>query len=71
MHPGLALGLLLTAFLEYRDKSMRNESDVFAFTKLPTLAIVSYIAVLDHPHADSKQGKLYSRISKHFESASG
>jgi uncharacterized protein involved in exopolysaccharide biosynthesis len=68
---GLALGLLLTALLEYRDKSMRNESDVFAFTKLPTLAIVSYIAVLDHPNADSKQGKLFSRIFKHFESASG
>jgi len=62
---------LLTALLEYRDKSLRNENDVFAFTKLPTLAIVSYIAVLDHPHADSKHGTLFSRISKHSESTSG
>jgi len=68
---GLGLGLLLTALLEYRDKSLRNENDVFAFTKLPTLAIVSYIAVLDHPHADSKHGTLFSRISKHSESTSG
>jgi len=68
---GLALGLLLTALLEYRDKSLRNEIDVFAFTKLPTLAIVSYIAVLDVPREDGKHGILFSRIFKHNESASG
>jgi uncharacterized protein involved in exopolysaccharide biosynthesis len=68
---GLALGLLLTAMLEYRDKSLRNESDIFAFTKLPTLAVVSYIAVLDIPHAHIKRGKLLSRKPKPIESASG
>ncbi len=68
---GLALGLLLTALLEYHDKSLRNESDIFAFTKLPTLAIVSYIAVLDVPRADSKRRKLFSQIFKPSESASG
>jgi polysaccharide chain length determinant protein (PEP-CTERM system associated) len=37
----LALGLLVVAFLEYRDKSLRTERDVWAFTKLPTLGIVA------------------------------
>jgi polysaccharide chain length determinant protein (PEP-CTERM system associated) len=68
---GMALGLLLTALLEYRDKSLRNESDIFAFTKLPTLAVVSYIAVLDTPRTHIKHGKLFSRTSKPIESAPG
>jgi capsular polysaccharide biosynthesis protein len=38
---GLALGLLLAAYLEYRDKSLRSERDVWAFTKLPTLGIIA------------------------------
>jgi polysaccharide chain length determinant protein (PEP-CTERM system associated) len=68
---GLALGLLLTALLEYRDKSLRNESDVFAFTKLPTLAVVSYINDLDKTRAAAKRGKLFSRTTKPIESAPG
>jgi uncharacterized protein involved in exopolysaccharide biosynthesis len=68
---GLGLGLLITALLEYRDKSLRNESDVFAFTKLPTLAVVSYIADLDLPHAGSKHGKSFFRKSKPTESVPG
>jgi polysaccharide chain length determinant protein (PEP-CTERM system associated) len=38
---GLALGALLAAYLEYRDKSLRSERDVWAFTKLPTLGIIA------------------------------
>ena len=38
---GIALGILITAFLEYRDKSLRTERDVWAFTKLPTLGIIA------------------------------
>ncbi|HEX5283063.1 MAG TPA: Wzz/FepE/Etk N-terminal domain-containing protein [Bryocella sp.] len=38
---GLGLGLLLAAYLEYRDKSLRSERDVWAFTKLPTLGIIA------------------------------
>ena len=48
---GLALGLLLAALLEYRDTSLRNESDIWAFTKLPTLAVVSYINESGSPRA--------------------
>ncbi len=40
---GLFLGLLLAALLEYRDTSLRNERDMWAFTKLPTLAVISRI----------------------------
>ena len=40
---GLGLGVLLIAFLEYRDKSLRTERDVWAFTKLPTLATIALI----------------------------
>jgi polysaccharide chain length determinant protein (PEP-CTERM system associated) len=68
---GLALGLMLTALLEYRDKSIRNEDDVFAFTKLPTLAVVSYINNLDTPRATGSRRKLFSRTAKPFESVRG
>jgi polysaccharide chain length determinant protein (PEP-CTERM system associated) len=67
---GLALGLLLSALLEFRDTSMRNERDVWAFTKLPTLAIVSCINELDHPRGRRKRGRLFSRVTESVESAS-
>jgi capsular polysaccharide biosynthesis protein len=68
---GLVLGLLIAALLEYRDKSLRTESDVFAFTKLPTLAIISFIDDLDNTRTAGKRGKLFSRTTKPIESAPG
>jgi polysaccharide chain length determinant protein (PEP-CTERM system associated) len=68
---GLFLGLMLAGWLEYRDISLRNEGDVWAFTKLPTLAVISYVNELDHPHARRKRGKLFSRTTEPIESASG
>jgi uncharacterized protein involved in exopolysaccharide biosynthesis len=68
---GLALGLLLAALLEYRDTSLRNEGDILAFTKLPTLAVVSYITDLDHVRAAGKRRKPLSRKPKPIESALG
>jgi polysaccharide chain length determinant protein (PEP-CTERM system associated) len=38
---GLAIGLMLVAWLEYRDTALRSERDIWAFTKLPTLAIIA------------------------------
>lgn len=38
---GIALGIVIVALLEYRDKSLRSERDVWAFTKLPTLGIIA------------------------------
>jgi len=30
------------AFIEYRDTALRNERDIWAFTKLPTLAVIEF-----------------------------
>jgi polysaccharide chain length determinant protein (PEP-CTERM system associated) len=68
---GLALGLLFAALLEYRDTSLRNERDVWAFTKLPTLAVVSYISDLDHSRAALKRWNFFSRTAKPLESVRG
>ena len=40
---GLFLGLLLAGLLEYCDTSLRTERDIWAFTKLPTLATISHM----------------------------
>jgi capsular polysaccharide biosynthesis protein len=61
---GLFLGLLLTALLEYRDSSVRSESDIWAFTKLPTLAVVSYINNLTPPRAARERRRLFFRSEK-------
>jgi polysaccharide chain length determinant protein (PEP-CTERM system associated) len=38
---GLALGLLIVAWMEYRDTAVRTEKDLWSFTKLPTLGVIS------------------------------
>jgi hypothetical protein len=38
---GILIGLGLAGLLEYRDTSIRNERDIYAFLKLPTLATIS------------------------------
>jgi polysaccharide chain length determinant protein (PEP-CTERM system associated) len=40
---GLGFGVLLIAFLEFKDKSLRTERDVWTVTKLPTLATIALI----------------------------
>ncbi|MEK6398368.1 MAG: GNVR domain-containing protein, partial [Terriglobus sp.] len=37
---GLMIGLASAAFLEYRNIALQTEDDVYAFTKLPTLAVI-------------------------------
>ncbi|MGC9158358.1 MAG: GumC family protein [Terracidiphilus sp.] len=68
---GLFLGLLWSAVLEYRDTSLRNENDIWNFTKLPTLAVVSYISDLDRPRTARKRGGLFSRKTKSLQGAHG
>jgi polysaccharide chain length determinant protein (PEP-CTERM system associated) len=68
---GLMLGLLIAGLLEYRDTSLRNERDVSAFTKLPTLAIIAYINDLPQPTPEPSRWKLFSRTNKSMESVSG
>jgi polysaccharide chain length determinant protein (PEP-CTERM system associated) len=39
---GLILGTLIVALIEYRDTAVRSERDIWAFTKLPTLAVIGF-----------------------------
>jgi polysaccharide chain length determinant protein (PEP-CTERM system associated) len=61
---GLALGIGITLLLEFRDKSLRTESDVEQFLRLPTLAMVPQIGKWngDKKHRaqpeESKEGKV-------------
>jgi polysaccharide chain length determinant protein (PEP-CTERM system associated) len=65
---GLFLGLGIAALLEYRDTSLRNERDVWAFTKLPTLAVISHINGLPQPPNMRKFWNPFSRSRKPVES---
>jgi polysaccharide chain length determinant protein (PEP-CTERM system associated) len=51
---GLFLGLLIAGLIEYRDTSVRSERDIWVFTKLPTLAVISHIdglaQITEEPH---------------------
>lgn len=51
---GLFLGTMLVAWREYRDTVMRSERDVWAFTKLPTLGVISFS--INDPDAPSAGG---------------
>lgn len=68
---GLALGLVIAALLEYRDTSLRNERDIWAFTKLPTLATISRIAGLPQPAKTRGRWNPFSRTNKSIESVVG
>jgi len=68
---GLFLGLLLTALLEYRDTTLRGERDIWAFTKLPTLAIISQLEGLPRPEKIKTSRKLSLRTSKSTQIARG
>ncbi len=57
---GLGLGVLLIAFLEYQDKSLRTERDVWAFTQLPTLATIALI----HETKSKTKGSLGGLLKK-------
>jgi polysaccharide chain length determinant protein (PEP-CTERM system associated) len=58
---GLFLGLLLSALLEYRDTALRSDRDIWAFTKLPTLAVIAWSGEV----ADRKPGK-FARLKRLF-----
>ena len=68
---GLFLGLVMSALLEYRDTSLRDETDIWAFTKLPTLATISYVDGLSDYRADEGRShwNVLSRNRKPAEKA--
>jgi polysaccharide chain length determinant protein (PEP-CTERM system associated) len=57
---GLGLGVLFIAFLEYKDKSLRTERDVWTFTKLPTLATIALI----HDAKGNTKSSIDGRLKK-------
>lgn len=54
---GVLLGLLIVAWIEYRDTAVRTEQDIWAFTKLPTLAVISLAA--DVMQRETKRKSLF------------
>jgi len=44
--------LLIVALLEYRDTALRSERDVWAFTQLPTLAVIAWSASMQEPDSE-------------------
>ena len=43
----LLLGFGIIALMEYRDTTLRSERDIWAFTKLPTLGVISFTGDFD------------------------
>lgn len=68
---GFFVGLMLTAWLEYRDTSVRSERDIWAFTKLSTLAVISHIEDMPQLEAQPSRWNRLNRFSKQTESSLG
>jgi polysaccharide chain length determinant protein (PEP-CTERM system associated) len=68
---GVILGLIITCLLEYRDTALHNERDIFAFTKLPTLATVSFIDGLPQPTARRISWSPFSKKQSTAEGTNG
>jgi polysaccharide chain length determinant protein (PEP-CTERM system associated) len=58
---GLVLGLMIVALIEYRDTALRSERDVWAFTQLPTLAVIAYAEDAAAANGSSRFGRLFRR----------
>jgi polysaccharide chain length determinant protein (PEP-CTERM system associated) len=50
---GLALGLLIVGLLEYRNTALRSERDIWAFTRLPTLAVIAYSGEVNEENVEA------------------
>jgi len=61
---GLVAGLALAAFLEYKDTALRTEQDVWAFTQLPTLAVIAYSGNIEIRH---KKPGMFDRFKGMFQ----
>jgi len=62
---GLFIGLGIAAFQEYKDTSLRNERDVWAFTRLPTLGMIAVSGEM--PEERHIKPKLWERILNRFK----
>jgi polysaccharide chain length determinant protein (PEP-CTERM system associated) len=66
---GLVVGMGIATALEYRDTSLRTESDIWTFTKLPTLATISYFEEIPSSAARRNGFSLFRKSPKPAESA--
>lgn len=68
---GLCLGMFIVAVLEYRDTTLRDERDIFAFTKLPTLALIPHMSGIPMPSDHRKEPQTPSPMTRAPESVKG
>ena len=70
---GLALGLLIIAGLEYKDTSLRTETDIWVFTHLPTLATIAKNEHLSSvaPHKGNILQRLFQRRAESLSGTQG
>lgn len=59
---GLVLGLVIVAAIEYKDKTLRTERDVWFFTHVPTLAVISDLGGMET--ASGGKRSLLARLFK-------
>jgi capsular polysaccharide biosynthesis protein len=58
---GLAVGLSIAAFLEFKSPVLRTERDIWAFTKLPTLAVIAFAGDMPVAPKTSRLRRLFGR----------
>jgi polysaccharide chain length determinant protein (PEP-CTERM system associated) len=59
---GLVIGLMIIGLMEYKDTALRTERDVWAFTQLPTLAVIAWSGDLaDDDRRTGRLSRLFSR----------
>jgi polysaccharide chain length determinant protein (PEP-CTERM system associated) len=63
---GIGIGLVIVALVEYKDTALRSERDIWAFTQLPTLAVIAWSGDVAHikPTRFARLKRLFSRKPK-------
>ena len=65
---GLLLGLAVAVLLEYRDTTLRNERDIWAFTQLHTLSVIDYSTGLPTGKDPGRIRRLFASMKTAFTS---
>lgn len=65
---GLLIGLATAVLLEYRDTTLRNERDIWAFTQLHTLAVIDFSAGLSAGKGKGRLRRMFATMKAAFSS---